>query len=164
MKEAHKLKLLKKGWRETEIKKAEAFLEQSAQHDVYLSKIVFWSALVVIIFANILISLVLIPFLIVIYSWFLYFIILLLGGTIGFLYRFLITDIGHLQKKHHLLAGIIVPLLALINLAAVVLISNRFIADLKLNNLPHNPWVIGIVFAAAFILPTIISKIWKLNI
>ncbi len=157
----HKKKeeLLSKGWAEEEIKKAESILEKTEIKDIFFSKIIFWSALVVIIFANTLVSLILVPFLIVLNKWVLYFTVIVLAGIIGFLYNFLILDIGHLEKKHHLLAGIIVPVLSLANMIIVVLVSNKFIADLNLKNVSHNPWIIGIVFAVAFILPYVIYRI-----
>ncbi len=158
MKSEKKIELLKKGWQEKEIKKAESILEKEEHHDVFFSKIVFWSALVVTVFANLLISLILIPFLVVLDSWFLFSIIILLGGMIGFLYNFLITDIGHLKKTHHLLAGIILPIIALGNMIMMVFVANRFAVDLKIKNM-HNPWLIGLVFALAFIFPFIIDQI-----
>lgn len=154
-----KEELLKKGWAEEEIKKAEDILEKSELHDIFFSKITFWSALVVIIFANLIVSLVLIPFLTVLNKWLLYFTIVILAGSIGFLYNFLIIDIGHLEKKHHFLAGIIIPIIALINIVAMALVSNNLIVDLKLKNSPHNPLVLGLVFALAFIAPYLIDRI-----
>jgi len=154
-----KEELLKKGWNEEEIKRAENILDKVEHHDIFFSKITFWSALVVIIFANLLISLVLIPFLIVLDSWILYFTIAVLALIIGFLYDLLVTDIKILERKHHLLAGLIIPILALINIVVMVLVSNRFIADLKLQNQPHNPWILGVVFAVALIMPYLVNRI-----
>lgn len=151
--------LLNKGWHEAEIKKAESMLEKTEHKDIYFSKIIFWSALVVIIFANLLVSLILIPFMIVLYHWIVYLIIIILAGAVGFLYNFLVLDIGHLEKKHHLLAGIMIPILAVINVVIMVLISNQFIADLKVKNTVHNPWLISLVFAIAFITPYLVDKL-----
>ncbi len=150
--------LQEKGWTEQEIQQAEAALNRAEQYDVHFSKIVFWSALVVVVLANIMVSLVLIPFLIVLNQWLLYTLVVVLAGTIGFLYNFLIMDIGHLEKKHHILAAVILPLLALGNLLVTVVIANRFIAELQVNNPPHVPWVIAVVFAAAFILPYVADR------
>lgn len=156
---AKKEMLLKKGWREEDIRKAEAVLEKTELKDLLFSKITFWSALVVIVFANLMVSLVLIPFMIILNSNALYFTVIVLAGVVGFLYNFLILDIGHLEKKHHLLAGIIIPLVGLVNTTIMVLVSNRFIQDLKVQNSPHNPWLVGIVFAVAFILPYLVDRI-----
>ena len=154
-----KIELLKKDWSQKDINRVSSVLDTARPHDVHFSKIVFWSALVVIIFANLLVSLILVPFLTVLNQEMLYLLIIILAGTIGFLYNFLITDIGHLEKKHHLLASIIVPVAALVNLAVIVFISNKWITELKINNQPHNFWIIAIIFVAAFLLPTLVSRI-----
>ena len=160
MKQFRKSELEEKGWSEEEVKKAESILEKEEKHDAHFSKIVFWSALVVIIFANLIVSLVLIPFMIVLYKWVLYSVTILLAGTVGFLYNFLITDIGHLEKKHHLLAGIIVPIVALINMIIMVIVANKFITDFKIvSHSTHNPWLIAIIFSIAFITPYLLDKI-----
>ncbi len=159
MKAKKRLELKEKGWSGEEIRKAEAALEKTGKDEAHFSLIVFWSALVVIIFANLVVSLVMIPFLIVLNQIVLYALIVILAGTIGFLYNFLITDIGYLKRKHHLWAGIIIPLLALANVAVMVLVSNRLITDLQVNNPPHNAWLAAVIFAAAFILPYVIDQI-----
>ena len=157
----NKKKLKQKGWHPQEIQHAESIMEKKFPHDVHFSKIVFYSALVVIVFANILVSLVLIPFLIALNKWALFALVIIFGGTIGFLYNFLITDIGHLQKKHHLTAAIIIPIIALANLVVMIMFSNKFIAELKINLPPHNPWITAGLFAVAFILPYLFSQLRK---
>jgi hypothetical protein len=163
MKTHQKLELQEKGWSNEEIIKAENVLEKEEKHDLHFSKIVFWSALIVIIFANLVVSLILIPFLIVLNKGILYAIIVILAGTVGFLYNFLIMDIGHLQKKHHLLAGILIPILALANMVVMVITANQFIKNIKINNVQHNPWIIAVVFAVAFILPYLLDKLFSKN-
>lgn len=151
--------LLQKGWRDQELRKAEQILERASEHDVFFSKVVFWSALVVIVFANLLVSLLLIPFLIALDSVVLYSIVAVLAVTIGFLYNFLITDIGLLEKKHHRAAAIIIPLIGAANVVVMVLVSNKFIESLKLNNQPHNPWMLAAVFGIAFVVPYLVDQI-----
>jgi hypothetical protein len=159
MKVIKKKELQEKGWTEKEIRNTENILDEEKAYDAHFSKIVFWSALIVIIFANLIVSLVLIPFLIVLNKWVLFTTVILLAGTVGFLYNFLINDIGHLQRRHHVLAAIIIPILTLANMITMVLVSNRFIRDLNVDNVQHNPWVVAIVFAVAFILPYVFDKL-----
>ncbi len=158
MKLQRKTELVQKGWDEGELLKAEQILDRATQHDIFFSKIVFWSALVVIVFANLLVSLLLIPFLIALNSAVLYGIVAVLALTIGFLYNFLITDIGLLEKKHHRTAGVIIPFIAMANVVIMVLVSNKFIESLKLNNPPQNPWLVAIVFGIAFIAPYVVDQ------
>ena len=159
MKVQKKVQLQEKGWSEVEIQHAQAALERTERYDVQFSKIVFWCAIIVVIFANIVVAGVLIPFLIALNQWVLYSAIIILAGTVGFLYNFLITDIGHLERKHHVWAGILIPILALGNIIAVVLLSNKFIEDAHISNVKQNPYMIGVMFALAFILPYIIDRI-----
>ncbi len=165
MKPQRREELQQKGWREDELVKAEAILNKSTLHDIFFSKIVFWSAMVVIVFANLLISVILIPFLIALYDLVLYAIVAVLGLVIGFLYNFLITDIGLLETKHHRIASVIIPIVAMGNIVIMVVTSNRFIESIQLNNSSHNPWIVAAVFGGAFILPYIVDQtrlaLWK---
>ncbi len=158
MKKHHTLQLLEKGWNEKEIQRAQAILSDTQHHDVHFAKIVFWTAIVVVIFANLMVSLVLIPFIVVFESWALYLVVILLAGSIGFLYNYLITDIGHLERHHHVAASIIIPIIALANMLITVTVSNRFMVELKIPNTAHDPWIVSIVFMAAFILPFVFEQ------
>lgn len=161
MKPERRKELLQKGWREEDLVKAEAILEKATKHDIFFSKIVFWSALIVIVFANLLVSAVLIPFLITLYGLVLYAIVAVLGLVIGFLYNFLITDIGLLETKHHRAASIIIPVIAIGNVAVMVFTANRFTEGIQLNLQRHNPWIVAVVFGGAFILPYVVDQIRK---
>lgn len=159
MKIATKNRLQKKGWNDIEIRNAEQVLARELRYDVHFSRIVFWSAIIVIVFANIVVAGVLIPFLIALNQEVLYSAVIVLAGTVGFLYNFLITDIGHLERKHQVGAGILVPLLAVGNIVAVVILSNKVIQDARIPNVQHDPYLVGAVFAVAFILPYILDRI-----
>ncbi len=158
MKKHHTLQLLEKGWNEKEISRAQAILSETQHHDGHFAKIVFWTAMVVVIFANLMVSVVLIPFIVVFESWALYVVVVILAGAMGFLYNYLITDIGHLERHHHVLASIIIPVIALANMLITVTVSNRFMTELKIPNTAHNPWIVSIVFMAAFILPFVFEQ------
>jgi len=157
--------LQEKGWQEAEIRRAQAILDRASLQSVHFAKIVFISSIVLTIFANLIVSLILIPILIVLNQIFLYSIIILLGLTIGYIYNFLVRDIDHLEKKHHIIAGILLPIIGLINMLIMVYTSNNFIADLtaqgSLQNAPHNPWTIASIFMITFILPYLFSKIYR---
>ena len=149
---------MKQTWSQRELQQASRILAPHP-HDLHISHTVFWSSLVVVIFANILAAFILVPFLIVLSNIALYSIIIILGGIIGLLYNHLLKDISHLETKHHILASIILPSIAIINIVTVVLISNQMITDLQVQNTVHSPWIAAIVFTAAFLLPTVVRLI-----
>jgi len=159
MRTSQKNKLLEKGWLEEEIRSAEKSLDQFNRSEVQFSRMVFWSALILVIFTNLALSLILVPYLIVLTNGLLYLIIVLLAGSIGFLYNLLINDIAHIEKKHHLIAGIILPLLAISNFLITVFIANNIIQELQVKNPVHNAWLVGLVFGLAFILPYLGNRI-----
>jgi len=162
MKAKKELELKEKGWNDLEIERAKRILDKSEHQEMFFSKITFWSALIVIIFANLIVSLILIPFLIVFTKTFAMIIVAILALTIGFLYNFLITDLGYLKRKHHIASSIIIPILSLGNMIAMVFVSNRFINEVgAVKNNPQNPWIIGLVFAIAFILPYLFDQLRK---
>ena len=158
MKQHRKLQLKEKGWSEREIKHAESILHSQATHDVHFSKIVFWCALLVTIVGNLILSLILIPFLLVLQNWVVYAIVILLALMMGFIYNFLVTDIGHLQLKHHLLAAVIIPLIALANILIMVLASNKLLANSSIQNTTHNAGIIALLFAAIFMIPYLVDQ------
>ena len=150
------------GWTKDEISEAQSILEKARQHDVFFSKIVFWSALFVIVLGNIALSMILIPFLIIFQTWLLYIIIVITALMMGAIYSFLITDIGHLETKHHVAASIIVPVIALVNFVVIVIVSNNFAKEISSTKDPYNQWLVATIFAVDFILPFLGQRLWDL--
>ena len=156
---SRKTELREKGWSDQDLRHAETVLERGEKKDIFFSRIVFWSALFVIIVGNLITSLLLIPFLVVFNPLMLYILTILLGVTIGFLYNFLITDVEHLEWRHHLLAGVIIPLIAIINMVLVVTISNKLISQSNIKTATHDPFITALIFVIAFLLPYVIDRI-----
>lgn len=157
-----KLKALKAGWTEEKLKKAEKDLRREHVHDVRLAKIVFWSTILVIVVGNLLMSVALIPFLAVLNRWFLDLVIVILGLVVGFLFNFLLTSVEHLEKHHKIIAAIIIPIIALANVVFIVLVANEMIESILIDNARHNPWLIGVLYGVAFILPYVFSNVRKI--
>ena len=152
-----------KGWPESEIKKVHSIMQKKEKHIEFgkgLNRILFTTALVVITLCMIGVAIFLIPFLIVISNYYLYFIVVALGIIFGLLFNFIIQDIEHLEPKHHWFAGFFIPIIAILALAISVHVANR--ADEILGaELRHNPWVVGALFVIVFMIPFIISSIKK---
>tara|TARA_Y100000310_G_scaffold312525_1_gene359910 strand:+ start:660 stop:1151 length:492 start_codon:yes stop_codon:yes gene_type:complete len=150
--------LSNKGWNDEEIRQAKSVLEKSVRQEIYWSNKVFWTIIVVIGLGNLICSLFLIPLLLFLNPWTLYSTVVFLAATIGFVYTFLMKDIEHLEKKHHLFAGLIIPFIALLNLIVIVFASN-WIKDFYKTELPmYNPWIVGIVFMIVFMTPYLLKK------
>ncbi len=154
-------RLEKKGWAKKEIKKAALIIQKTKQNKtkaiVAFDRHIYWILLVVIVVANFAISLALMPLLLALNGMFLYFILILLGMVFGLLFELVIRSIEHLEKKHHLILAFLIPLIALVNILFMVNFSNRINGILNLSN-SHEPILVGIVYAASFVLPYIIYR------
>src|SRR3989338_8245938 len=154
-------RLEKKGWEKEEIAKAVEIIHNAKQlktpESRFLEKRVYWILLFAIIAANFAISVALIPILMALRGVLLYFIIILLGAVFGLLFELVIRGIEHLERKHHILLAVLIPLIAIANAFVISNISNHFIKILNLRN-AHNSIAIAAAYAASFVLPYIVCR------
>ena len=90
VKRRRKISTPNKEWTTRRLEKAEKILTTTHVHEPFFSQIVFWSAILVIVIGNLIMSIALIPFLTVLNKWFLDMIIIVLGLVMGILFNFLI--------------------------------------------------------------------------
>ena len=123
-------RLKEKGWSQSEIDKAAGILHgKEDPGKIYFAKkmnpVVYWLTLIIAIVANMVISVVLIPFMLAVNSAAgLYSIVALLAVAFGFFFNLLLTDIENVDPKHHVIAGIFIPALAIINITIVINITS----------------------------------------
>ena len=157
-----KERLIEKGWSEEEVAKVLDILyskdkiEKHKIMETIMNPIVYWTSLLITIVGNILISVVLIPLLITLNK-FIYIIIFFIAISFGLLFNLIITQID-LKQKHHLIASIFIPAIAIINLFFITMVANQISNILKTQN-HQNPILIGVSYAVFFMIPYIISRI-----
>lgn len=151
-------KLKEKGWNQKDINEAISIIEHARENKhpkiKILDKSVYWISLIVIIAANFIISLSLLPILLALNSIWLYLILAIIGFSFGLLFELLIRTMEHLEPRHHVFFAIIIPVIAVINIIFMVSFSNGLEAILGIQNL-HNPIFTGIAYSAFFMLPYI---------
>ena len=154
-------RLKKIGWSNKEISRAVKIIQNAKRNktkeNLFLEKRIYWILLMVIIVANFSISIAFIPMLIAFKGILLYFLIIILGITFGLLFELVIRSIEHFERKQHIILAFLIPLTALINAFIISNISNNLNKDIGINNF-HNPFAIGIIYAASFVLPYIIYR------
>jgi len=163
MAESLRERLEKKGWSKEEIDKTLRILEKAEENKrpalLMLDKLVYWIALMLAVGGNFVISVVLTPLLLTIKSAVaLYFIIFILAVAFGLLFGLLIGDIGTLNKQRMVVAGIFIPVIAIINIFVVVYIAN-FISQRFEEFTLHNPYAVSVIYVISFSLPYIIQRI-----
>ncbi len=159
--------LLKKGFSKKEAKKTVDIIqiakEKKSSKIKFLDSIIYWILLFVAIIGNMVISVVLIPFLLTFKKIPLYFIIVILAAMFGFLFDQLIRDIEHLERRHHIVAWAFIPALAVIDTYYMTSFTNHLTETLKLSLIIHSPVLISITYVFAFTLPYMIHSIMGLS-
>jgi len=154
-------RLEKRGWKNKEIINTVNIIRKAkhnkTQENLFLEKRIYWILLFVVIAANFAISVALIPILMALKGMFLYFVIITLGTVFGLLFELVIRSIEHLEKQHHQLLAVLIPLIALANAFIISKISNNLTSTLGFENV-HNPINIAAVYAASFVLPYIVYR------
>jgi len=157
-------RLLEKGWTEEDINRAVQIIESAKEKKSnaikIIDSIVYWVVLLVTIVGNLILSIILIPFLLTLSHFQLYLIITIIAVTFGFLFDLLIRDIENLEQKHYIMAGIFIPSLAIINVFFMVRFANYLTRIMRFSNIQHNPLIVGIVYTFAFIMPYLINKLF----
>ena len=161
-----KKRLEQKGWSKKDISRAVRIIEQAKANKhpkiKILDKLVFWISLAIAIIGNFIISISLIPVLLALGNLPLYAVLITLGAAFGLLFDLLIRTIEHLEAKHHLFLGIIMPIIAIITVIIIVAFSNNLEKTINIEN-PHNPLLAGIAYAIAFMLPYLVYQLFLKN-
>jgi hypothetical protein len=142
--------LREKGWKKRDIKKALKIISETKKHPkiILFDKLIYWISLVFAVLANFIVAISLIPELIVLRGMVLYTVVATLGISFGLLFELLIRSMEHMKTKHHILLGILIPALAVINFIIVTDNMGRFGFENS-----QNPAIIGVLYTLSFILP-----------
>ena len=126
-----------------------------------LGEILFWTFLFITIIGNFIISVVLVPILLVMSKIYLYLIITFIGFSFGFVINSIIKSIEKIERRHHIIAGLLIPVLALINVVIFTKLSNDLIKLMDLKTPQHNPIILAIIYVIAFTLPYLVGQYLK---
>ena len=150
--------LRKKGWTEDKIKEAESIIKERDVRDKsaskpHINKLMYWSFMVIAIVGNFMIALVMIPFLLVLNKLYLNSVIIIIGFVFGLLFNSMVIEIENIPRKHHIIAGVIIPLTAFFNMFLMAWIANWISSNMNISFVNENPIVASIFYAVAFIAP-----------
>jgi hypothetical protein len=156
--------LPQKGWTKPEIDKAVSILRHAPEKksDVikFLDQAMYWILLLVGILANFIISIVLVPFLLVLTGPILYGALFFLGVVFGTMLDVIVRETEYLQKKHFVVAELLIPAIALINVYMITNLSNKLAVVLQLQ-IHQQPWIVAVTYVVAFSLPHVAYKVLK---
>ncbi|MBW2967754.1 hypothetical protein KY362_04665 [Candidatus Woesearchaeota archaeon] len=156
-------RLVEKGWSEEEIEKTMHIMfspEKRDKHAHYIASthpIIYWVGLFIAIIGNILLSVTLIPFLMILSSAQLYIILGVVGAIFGAMFNHILRDIEHVDEKHHVMAGVFIPGVALITVYMMTTVANAFNEVINNPN-PHNAIILSVIYIVCFSAPYFVYK------
>jgi len=151
-------RLLRKGWSREELARVEEIVKKVRLSDksktlVYGQAVLFWMGFFVILIGNLLIGIVLIPFLFVMNRLIFDLVILVFGFCFGLLTCIVFRDLEYLEKKHRMFLLLVVPVIALVNLLSVYLVAKRLNELFAIGALRENPFVMILLYVVSFLTP-----------
>ena len=126
-------------------------------------RFLYWTGIAFLLVINFLITILLLPFILIMKGLSVYFIVASMGMLFGLIFNFLIKDLEHLERRHHLFAGLLIPLIAIMNLFVINFISRNMAVILNIR-ISHNPLVAGSIYLLAFMAPFAYSLLIKKEI
>lgn len=122
------------------------------KHISHANRVVYWISLLVLTIATFFITLLIAPLAIFVNKLLAYFTTLFLGLLFGFIYAFIVIDLQHLDKKHHMFLSIYIPLVAVFAIYLIITIMKN-ISTLFYMPFKAHPVGVSFFFLFSFILP-----------
>lgn len=158
-------KLQGRGWSHADLSHAAAVLHQAESNKGtfirFLDVIAYWFVLLTAIVGNIVVSVILVPFFLVFHPLPLYLMVIAIAATFGWLFTTLLQDLENLQQKEHIIGGLFIPAIAVINVFFIVSFSNHLAGTIRVNEVTHNPLIVSFFYVAAFVAPYLWGKYRK---
>jgi len=165
VKEDLRQKLKKKGWTTGEIDHIEEIFSKAhaekPKHIHFIDASMYWIALFLALLGNFVMSIIIIPVLLILSGFWLYLSLFILGMCIGGLLQLLLRDIERHAKTHHILVGLFLPMIALINIYLITELSNFMARVWDFTHAIHQPFFVSIIYVIAFLVPYGLSVLHK---
>lgn len=163
----HKIayKLKKKGWKKHHIAKTIHILKKAEDKKhpsvKVLDKILFWLVLFLIMLGNVIILIALLPVIIEMPQTITLIIFAIIGFAFGALIDNIIKDM-ELTRKHYFLAGVLIALMATLNMFLVITFARYVLKEVGVL-IRINPLLTIFIYIIAFTLPHILFKIKEIK-
>lgn len=145
--------LKSKGWDQSEIEHASKVIDaaETRKHTslVLLDHSVYWILLFIVLLGNAAAALFLLPIAAFLPGSVVYFIVGILGVCFGSLFTLIIRDIEKAKKTHHVLAGIIIPLIGILTFITMMETANT--QGIRIAT--HSTIGVSLMYVALFLLP-----------
>ncbi len=154
--------LKKKGWSVKELKNTEKLLKYNENSSKKMQIMLYWFIIFAMIFLTLLISVWLIPLFMVLEGWVVFVLLFVLGLAFGAMFNNLIIHLEHLNKKHYVIAGLLIPVVAIASLFIIVKAAAYTSALFNLS-IRQNPLEVSLFYVVGFLIPYVYGLIYTPN-
>lgn len=155
----NKNELKKKGWSASEINHTEKLLKHNDDASKKMQIMLYWFIILAMIFLTLLISGWLIPLFMVLEGWLVFVLLFVLGLAFGAMFNNLIIHLEHLSKKHYVIAGFLIPIVAIASLFIIVKAA-AFTSALFNLSIRQNPLEVSLFYVVGFLIPYVYGLIY----
>jgi len=151
--------LIDKGWSKEEIDRAMVILKYGKSNQKNFktnwmqSHHLYWIGLIITILMNTILSILLVPFLVVIKHSVVYIFIILFATGFGYVFNFILHDIEIKESRNPVISWLLIPAMAVINSYVIVDLTNHFFIFTGIRADVYNPLIVSIVYILAFMVP-----------
>ena len=150
-------RLLSKGWTASEVARvtrAAAIAEKTkSKWMLVLDEFLYWGVLLIGVLGNLIFSILIVPILLALDGFSLYSSLVLLGLAFGALMVVVLKEAEKAIYKQHIIAGLFLPALALINVYVMSTLANRFAINVGLAFATHSPVWVSVAYVMGFVTP-----------
>jgi len=122
-----------------------------------LDEITYWVFLLLAVVGNFILSVVLVPFMLILSGFYLFAILFIIAFAFGILLTALLKEIQKIETKQHIIPIVFIIAIALINVYIITVFTNKLEVLLQLSTPAHSPVLISATYVAAFVIPYLYS-------
>jgi hypothetical protein len=132
--------------------------EKKSKKIRFLDELTYWIFLLIAVAGNFILSVVLVPFMLILTGFYLFAILFVIALAFGILLNTLLKEIQQIESKQHIIPIIFIIAIALINVYIITVFTNKLEILLQLSTPAHSPVLISATYTAAFVIPYLYSE------
>ena len=126
-----------------------------------MDELAYWTFLFIAVIGNFILSVVLVPFMLILTGFYLFAVLFVIAFAFGMLINVILKEIGKIETKKHIIPILFIVAVALINIYIIARFTNKLEFLLQVATPEHSPILISATYVVAFTLPYLFSEYRK---
>lgn len=152
----------KKPWSPEEKARVLKIIEEGrhkkSKRTVFADEFVYWIFLFIAIIGNFILSVILVPFMLILTGFYLFAVLFVIALAFGMIINSILKELQKIETRPHVIPIVLIMVLALINVYIIATFTNKLEILLQLTTPAHNPLLISTTYAIAFMIPYLYSE------